>query len=210
MSVIDLEKFPFELYVNCYKEYPFHSKCECICKDTLINTLNNLLTINNFNKYNCYITGKINSSSQYPTFDCDLIITNEVKNDNEILQVLKDIMMKGFESNILFDVKYMENIDSFSLAVNDPDNLHEITESYAKYDISQNDFNTLNTITHNIRIRKPIFKNYTYNNPLLIKAANENTLNSGAVEYLNNTILPDSSEKNNENAHSLKIPRKRT
>ena len=121
MATLDLNIFPYEIYVNTSLEKPYHPKCDCICKDILVLALNDLLVIENFDKYDCYITGKINSSSPYPTFDCDLILTKTDKNDDELLELFKNIKLKGFERDINFDLKYMSSIEPFSNGVDNPD-----------------------------------------------------------------------------------------
>ena len=39
MSVVDLEKYPYYLFVKMSKSKTYHDKCDCICKDTLIERL---------------------------------------------------------------------------------------------------------------------------------------------------------------------------
>lgn len=196
MATLDLNIYPYELYVNTSLEKPYHPKCDCICKDILVQALNDLLVIENFDKYNCYITGKVNSSSPYPTFDCDLILTKPDKNDNELLQLFKNIKLKGFERNINFDLKYMSSIEPFSNAVDNPDDLHEMTRMNIQYDLSQNEFTNLYTSNAALKIRKKRNIEYTYYKPLLLKNADSNTYNQDAIDYLNNSVLPNSSEKN--------------
>ncbi len=196
MATLDLNIYPYEIYVNTSLEKPYHPKCDCICKDILVQALNDLLVIENFDKYDCYITGKINSSSPYPTFDCDLILTKTDKNDNELLQLFKNIKIKGFERNIHFDLKYMNSIEPFSSAVDNPDNEFEMSQTRIQYDLSQNQFTNLYTSNHAFKIRKNKNKEYTYYKPLLLKNKDSNTYNQDAIEFLNNSVLPDSSEKN--------------
>tara|TARA_Y100000591_G_C21807733_1_gene685920 strand:- start:565 stop:1209 length:645 start_codon:yes stop_codon:yes gene_type:complete len=196
MATLDLNIYPYEIYVNTSLEKPYHPKCDCICKDILVQALNDLLVIENFDKYDCYITGKINSSSPYPTFDCDLILTKTDKNDNELLQLFKNIKIKGFERNIHFDLKYMNSIEPFSSAVDNPDNEFEMSQTRIQYDLSQNQFTNLYTSNHPFKIRKNKNKEYTYYKPLLLKNKDSNTYNQDAIEFLNNSVLPDSSEKN--------------
>ena len=43
MSTLDLNIYPYVLYVNTSLEKPYHPKCDCICKDILIQSLNDLL-----------------------------------------------------------------------------------------------------------------------------------------------------------------------
>ena len=35
MATLDLNIFPYEIYVNTL-ERPYHPKCDCICKDILV------------------------------------------------------------------------------------------------------------------------------------------------------------------------------
>ena len=48
MATLDLNIFPYEIYVNTSLERPYHPKCDCICKDILVQSLNDLLVIENF------------------------------------------------------------------------------------------------------------------------------------------------------------------
>tara|TARA_B100000963_G_scaffold84761_1_gene72405 strand:- start:980 stop:1624 length:645 start_codon:yes stop_codon:yes gene_type:complete len=196
MATLDLNIFPYEIYVNTSLERPYHPKCDCICKDILVQSLNDLLVIENFDKYDCYITGKVNSSSPYPTFDCDLILTKIDKNDDEILQLFKNIKLKGFERNINFDLKYMSSIEPFSNGVDNPDDLHEMSQTRIQYDLSQNEFTNLLTLNRPFKIRKKRNIEYTYHKPLLIKNKDSNTYNQDAIDFINNSVLPNSSEKN--------------
>ena len=203
MATLDLNIYPYEIYVNTSLEKPYHPKCDCICKDILVQALNDLLVIENFDKYDCYITGKINSSSPYPTFDCDLILTKTDKNDNELLQLFKNIKIKGFERNIHFDLKYMNSIEPFSSAVDNPDNEFEMSQTRIQYDLSQNQFTNLYTSNHAFKIRKNKNKEYTYYKPLLLKNKDSNTYNQDAIEFLNNSVLPNSSEKNSKFQYTI-------
>ena len=203
MSTIDLDRFPYSLYINTSREWPWHSKCDCICKDILTESLNNLLSITNYNKYACYLTGKINSSSPYPTFDCDLILTNSVYNEEELYQLIKDIKFKGFESDINFDVKYMENIEPFSSAVDTPDEVYQMSQTLIQYDLSQNEFTNLITRTDPVKIRKTRNKEFTYYKPLLLKNENSTTYIQSSLNYLNDSLLPVSNEKNSKFQHTL-------
>ena len=69
MSVVDLEKYPYYLFIKMFKSKTYHNKCDCICKDILIDRLNSILEIPNFDKYKCYIVGRVNSNTPFPTFD---------------------------------------------------------------------------------------------------------------------------------------------
>jgi len=199
MSVVDLEKHPYYLFVKMSKRKTYHDKCDCICKDTLIERLNSILQIPNFNKYKCYIVGRVNSNTPFPTFDCDMRLTHPEKNLDELKELFIKIKEKGFEKNIHFDLKYYTDIEPWNIAAENPDDLHEIYSAAPVYDNSYNEWKVLerNPDTK-LRVRKEKHKEITYYKALLIKDENSTTYIPEAIKQLEDSVLPNSSEKNDE------------
>ena len=198
MATLDLSLNPYERLVNTSKQRPYHEYMFCICKDELLECLSKIVTIELFNKYNCYINGKINTSSSYPTWDCDIIVTSSIDEDlDEILNIFKQIKTIGFEKNMNFDLKYVKDIEIFNKAVETPDDPIIMKDKSLGYDTSNNEFVLFDT-SKNIPIRKTTHKEWTYYKPLLVKKENSNVFEQGAIDFINNSNLPDSSERNNE------------
>ena len=198
MATLDLSLNPYERLVNTSKQRPYHEYMFCICKDELLDCLSKIVTIELFNKYNCYISGKINTSSSYPTWDCDMIITSSIDEDlDEILNIFKQIKTIGFEKNMNFDLKYVKDIEIFNKAVETPDDPIIMKDKSLGYDTSNNEFVLFDT-SKNIPIRKTIHKEWTYYKPLLVKKENSNVFEQAAIDFINNSNLPNSSERNNE------------
>ena len=90
----------------------------------------------------------------------------------------------------------MSSIEPFSNGVDNPDDAHEMSQTRIQYDLSQNEFTNLYTSNFPFKIRKKKNKDYTYYKPLLLKNKDSNTYNQDAIDFLNNSVLPNSSEKN--------------
>ena len=198
MSNLDLTVYPYERMVNTSYKSPYHEDFFCICKDELLESLSKIVTVENFDKYNCYITGKINTSSPYPTWDCDMMITSSIEeNLEEILEIFKRIKNIGMEKNLNYDLKYVKDIEIFNKAVETPNDPIVMKDKCIGYDISNSEFVLFDT-SKNIPIRKKKNKDWTYYKPLLMKAENSSTLEQAAIDFITNSNLPDSSERNNE------------
>lgn len=199
MSVVDLEMYPYYLFVKMSKSKTYHDKCDCICKDTLIERLHAILQIPNFNKYKCYIVGRVNSNTPFPTFDCDMRLTHPEKNLDELKELFLKIKEKGFEKNINFDLKYYTDIEPWNIAAENPDNLHEINDVSPVYDISNNKWELFERNPNvKLRVRKEKHKKITYYKALLIKDENSTTYIPEAIKKLEDSVLPNSSEKDDE------------
>lgn len=198
MASLDLTIYPYERMVNTSYKRPYHDDCFCICKDELLECLNKILSIENFKKYNCYLYGKINSSCAFPTWDCDMLISSSSEQNNEeISNLFNAIKNIGLSKNLNFDLKYITDIEVYNKAVETPDDLIDVNNMGYGYDISNNKFILFNSIKK-MRIRKEKNKEWTYYKPLLIKAENSSSLNQIAIDFITNSNLPDSSERNNE------------
>lgn len=198
MASINLELYPYELYVNVSYEKPYHNFIFCVCKDELLECLNQILTIENFKKYNCYLYGKINSSSAFPTWDCDMLISSSLeKNNEEIEKLFNEIKYIGLSKNLNFDLKYITDIEVYNKAVETPDDFVDVNEMGYGYDISNNKFILIHSIKK-MRIRKKRNIEWTYYKPLLLKKENSTHFEKTGIDFINNTNLPDSSERDNE------------
>lgn len=190
----------YELYVNSYFRYIYHPKIECVCKDTLLKTLENVVKIEKLILYNCFITGSINSSSQYPVYDCDIIITKPEEDKQEILEILRNIKETGLRYNINLDCKYMNDITPFSIAAETPDKYTTMTQTSVIYNRETKIFDSLLKLTKSFRVRKRRRESFDYYKPLHLKEINKNEINETARVFIDNTDLPMSSEKENPNA----------
>lgn len=190
----------YELYVNSYLSYIYHPKIECVCKDTLVKALENVVKIEKLFLYNCFITGSINSSSQYPTYDCDIIITNSQEDKQEILEILRNIKEIGLSYNLNLDCKYMEDITPFSIAAETPDEYTTMTQTSVVYNRETQIFDSLLKLTKSFRVRKRRRESFDYYKPLHLKEINQNEIKETARVFIDNTDLPMSVEKENPNA----------
>lgn len=197
----------YELYVNSYFIYEYHPRIECLCKDTLLKALHEVVKIEKINIYKCFITGSVNSSGQYPTYDCDIIITNPIENRTEILEILRSIKIIGTKYNINLDCKYMEDINPFANAVDTPDDYITMTQTSAVYNKTTKLFDSLVTLTKSFRVRKKAREAYEYYKPLLLKDIHKSYIEENALNFINATELPMSSEKENPNAFEYCINR---
>lgn len=197
MATLDLSLNPYERFVNTTQERIYHNYFYCICKDELLECLSKIPLVENIEKYNCYIWGKINSSSSYPTWDCDLFLTSSIiENREEIFTILNNIKNIGLEKNLNFDLKYIKDINIINSLFDNPDDLSIVNYGIFGYDISNNNFGYVD-ISRNIIIRKSRNKEWTYYKPLLLKKENFTTLEQSALDFINNSNLPDSSERAN-------------
>ena len=56
---------PYEFYIDISYNYTYNNtttSIKCVCKDVLIDLLNQIKSIENLLNYNVYVCGKINSS----------------------------------------------------------------------------------------------------------------------------------------------------
>ncbi len=190
----------YELYVNSYLRYIYHPKIECVCKDTLLKTLENVVKIEKLFLYNCFVTGSINSSSQYPVYDCDIIITKPEEDKHEILEILRNIKEIGLMYNINLDCKYMSDITPFSIAAETPDEYATMTQTSVIYNRETKIFDSLLKLTKSFRVRKRRRESFDYYKPLHLKEINKNEIKETARVFIDNTDLPMSVEKQNPNA----------
>lgn len=198
MASVDLSLNPYERLVNTSRSTPYHLDFFCVCKDELLDNLSKIVKVENFDKYKCYSYGSINSSNSYPTWDCDLMINSSTgENLEEILEIFKQIKNIGMEQNLNYDLKYETDIEKYNRAIETPDVPFHQNSKGLGYDISNNEFVLYDT-SRNLAVRKSSHKAWTYYKPLLIKAENSDVLEQNAIDFITNSNLPDSSERNNE------------
>jgi len=198
MTTIDLSMTPYEFFIDMSYNFEYYDKIsniKCICKDVLLKTLDEIKDIENLVNYNVYICGKINSSSSFPTWDCDLTLENNEKDDNILFEIFKKIKLIGLSNNIMFDLKYMRDIETWNKCVETPDEYFKISQATFFWDSSNNDF-SLDENTRTMRIRKQKNRFYTYYKALLIKKKGETELDKEGINFISNTILPDSNLRN--------------
>ena len=189
---------PYEFYIDISYNYTYNNtrtSIKCVCKDVLIDLLNQIKSIENLVNYNVYICGKINSSDSFPTWDCDLTLENSEFNENELIEIFKQIKEIGLNNNLNFDLKFMRDITDWNNCVDTPDDYFDVVQAGFFCDPSTNQFSVLEK-SRNMRIRKNKNRFFTYYNALLIKKKGENDLETDGINFINNSILPDSSLKN--------------
>ena len=154
--------------------------------------------IENANLYNYYIIGKLNSSCPFPTWDIDMILTSDTVNETQLLDTMKNIKEMGFAKNLNFDLKYMTDIEIMNVGYRSPDISFNIIEKKLLYDLSLNQYNFYNNNKEH-KINNSYTKAYPdlrYYEALLIKQKGENTLTDLGIQFINNSILPNSSLMN--------------
>lgn len=198
MASVDLSLNPYERLVNISRSTPYHLDFFCVCKDELLDNLSKIVKVEKFDKYECYCQGALNSSSAYPTWDCDLLIISSIdENFEELFEIFKKIKDIGMQQNLNYDLKYDKDIEKYNKAIETPDDIIHFSQKGLAYDTSNNEF-VLYDVSRNGAMRKTKKKKWTYYKPLLIKAKNSNTLEQNAIDFITNSNLPDSSERDNE------------
>lgn len=198
MTTIDLSMTPYEFFIDMSYNFEYYDKIsniKCICKDVLLKTLDEIKDIENLVNYNVYICGKINSSSSFPTWDCDLTLENSEFNENELIEIFKQIKEIGLHNNLNFDLKFMRDIGDWNNCVDTPDDYFDVIQAGFFCDPSTNHFSVLEK-SRNMRIRKNKNRFYTYYKALLIKKKGETELKTEGINFISNTILPDSNLRN--------------
>jgi len=198
MTTIDLSMTPYEFFIDMSYNFEYYDKIsniKCICKDVLLKTLDEIKDIENLVNYNVYICGKINSSSSFPTWDCDLTLENNEFNENELIEIFKQIKEIGLNNNLNFDLKFMRDITDWNNCVDTPDEYFDVVQAGFFCDPSTNQFSVLEK-SRNMRIRKQKNRFYTYYKALLIKKKGETELKTEGINFISNTILPDSNLRN--------------
>jgi hypothetical protein len=195
MALIDLKSTPYEFFIDMSNNFEYNNKIfntKCVCKDVLLKTLDEIKNIENLINYNVYICGKINSSSPFPTWDCDLTLENSNLNKDELLEIFKKIKETGLNNNLVFDLKFIWNIKDWNKGVGTPDQYFNISQVIFFWDSSGNKF-VLEENTRSMRIRKRSNRFYTYYKALLIKKKGFLNLEEHGLNFISNSILPDSS-----------------
>ena len=200
MSVpFDPTKTEYEMFIDIsYNHVINQNKIHCVTKDKLLEGLTAINNIENANLYNYYITGKLNSSCPFPTWDIDMILTSDTVNETQLLDVMKNIREMGFAKNLNFDLKYMTDIEIMNVGYRSPDISFNIIEKKLLYDLSLNQYNFYNNNKEH-KINNSYTKAYPdlrYYEALLIKQKGENTLTDLGIQFINNSILPNSSLMN--------------
>ena len=200
MSVpFDPTKTEYEMFIDIsYNHVINQNKIHCVTKDKLLEGLTAINNIENANLYNYYITGKLNSSCPFPTWDIDMILTSDTVNETQLLDTMKTIKEMGFAKNLNFDLKYMTDIEIMNVGYRSPDISFNIIEKKLLYDLSLNQYNFYNNNKEH-KINNSYTKAYPdlrYYEALLIKQKGENTLTDLGIQFINNSILPNSSLMN--------------
>ena len=149
MTTIDLSMTPYEFFIDMSYNFEYYDKIsniKCICKDVLLKTLDEIKDIENLVNYNVYICGKINSSSSFPTWDCDLTLENSEFNENELIEIFKQIKEIGLHNNLNFDLKFMRDITDWNNCVDTPDDYFDVIQAGFFCDPSTNQFSVLEKI----------------------------------------------------------------
>lgn len=192
----NVNETPYEMFIDIsYTHFIRNTTIHCITKDILLDCLNNINSIENSNLYDYYLFGKLNSSCPFPTWDIDLALVNSTTDNTTLLNVMKNIKEMGLSKNINFDVKYFTDINIIANGYDNPDISYNIIEKCIYYDASANEYVLFDvTTTNKINdTRMQIFTDFVYYTPLLIKKKGENILTSDGVQFINNSILPNSS-----------------
>ena len=200
MSVpFDPTKTEYEMFIDIsYNHVINQNKIHCVTKDKLLEGLTAINNIENANLYNYYIIGKLNSSCPFPTWDIDMILTSDTVNETQLLDTMKTIKEMGFAKNLNFDLKYMTDIEIMNVGYRSPDISFNIIEKKLLYDLSLNQYNFYNNNKEH-KINNSYTKAYPdlrYYEALLIKQKGENTLTDLGIQFINNSILPNSSLMN--------------
>tara|TARA_B110000008_G_C16731103_1_gene468797 strand:- start:5 stop:643 length:639 start_codon:yes stop_codon:yes gene_type:complete len=200
MSVpFDPTKTEYEMFIDIsYNHVINQNKIHCVTKDKLLEGLTAINNIENANLYNYYIIGKLNSSCPFPTWDIDMILTSDTVNETQLLDTMKNIKEMGFAKNLNFDLKYMTDIEIMNVGYRSPDISFNIIEKKLLYDLSLNQYNFYNNNKEH-KINNSYTKAYPdlrYYEALLIKQKGENTLTDLGIQFINNSILPNSSLMN--------------
>jgi hypothetical protein len=200
MSVpFDPTKTDYEMFIDIsYNHVINQNKIHCVTKDKLLEGLTAINNIENANLYNYYIIGKLNSSCPFPTWDIDMILTSDTVNETQLLDTMKNIKEMGFAKNLNFDLKYMTDIEIMNVGYRSPDISFNIIEKKLLYDLSLNQYNFYNNNKEH-KINNSYTKAYPdlrYYEALLIKQKGENTLTDLGIQFINNSILPNSSLMN--------------
>jgi len=191
----DINQTPYEMYIDLsYNHYIGNTPIHCVTKDVLLNALNNIKSIEKSDLFDYYLFGKLNTSCPFPTWDVDMAIVSETTDNNNILNVMKKIKILGLSKNINFDIKYFTNIDIISTGYSNPDVSYNITGKNLFYDVSANQYRIYDyTKTNKINDRRmELFTDFVYYTPLLIKKKGEDSLTNEGLEFINNSILPNS------------------
>jgi len=200
MSIpFDPTKTDYEMFIDIsYNHVINQNKIHCVTKDKLLEALTTINTIENTNLYNYYIIGKINSSCPFPTWDIDMILTSETTDAIQLLNVMKNIKEMGFAKNLNFDLKYMTDIEIMNTGYRNPDVSFNIIEKKLWYDVSLNKYNcSYNNKDYKINTSYvKAYKDLQYYEALLIKQKGENTLTDSGVQFINDSILPNSNLMN--------------
>ena len=191
----NVNETPYEMFIDIsYTHIINNTTIHCITKDTLLAVLDNINSIANSDLYDYYLFGKLNTSCPFPTWDVDLALVNSTTDTTTLLNVMKNIKEMGLTKNINFDLKYLTDINIIATGYNNPDISYNIIEKVMGYDISTNEYILSDrTKTYKVNGKKmEIFTDFVYYTPLLIKKKGENILTSEGLQFINNSILPNS------------------
>ena len=191
----NVDETPYEMFIDIsYSHVIKNTTIHCITKDVLLDCLNSINTVENSNLYDYYLFGKLNTSCPFPTWDIDLALVNSTTDNTMLLNVMKNIKEMGLAKNINFDLKYFTDINIIANGYNNPDVSYNIVEKCIAYDLSANEYVLFDrTKTNKINDKRmEIFTDFIYYTPLLIKKKGENILTSEGLQFINNSILPNS------------------
>ncbi len=191
----NVNETPYEMFIDIsYTHIINNTTIHCITKDVLLDCLDNINSIENSNLYDYYLFGKLNTSCPFPTWDVDLALVNSTTDNTTLLNVMKNIKEMGLTKNINFDLKYLTDINIIATGYNNPDISYNIVEKAILLDISTNEY-ILSDRTKTYKVndkRMEFFTDFVYYTPLLIKKKGENILTSEGLQFINNSILPNS------------------
>ena len=191
----NVNETPYEMFIDIsYTHIINNTTIHCITKDVLLDCLDNINSIENSDLYDYYLFGKLNTSCPFPTWDVDLALVNSTTDNTTLLNVMKNIKEMGLIKNINFDLKYLTDINIIATGYNNPDISYNIVEKVMGYDISTNEY-ILSDRTKTYKVndkRMEFFTDFVYYTPLLMKKKGENILTSEGLQFINNSILPNS------------------
>ena len=191
----NVNETPYEMFIDIsYTHIINNTTIHCITKDVLLDCLDNINSIENSNLYDYYLFGKLNTSCPFPTWDVDLALVDSTTDTTTLLNVMKNIKEMGLTKNINFDLKYLTDINIIATGYNNPDISYNIVEKAILLDISTNEY-ILSDRTKTYKVndkRMEFFTDFVYYTPLLIKKKGENILTSEGLQFINNSILPNS------------------
>ncbi len=191
----NVNETPYEMFIDIsYTHIINNTTIHCITKDVLLDCLNSINAIENSNLYDYYLFGKLNTSCPFPTWDVDLALVDSTTDTTTLLNVMKNIKEMGLTKNINFDLKYLTDINIIATGYNNPDISYNIVEKVMGYDISTNEY-ILSDRTKIYKVngkKMEFFTDFVYYTPLLIKKKGENILTSEGLQFINNSILPNS------------------